>query len=116
MAFRSSPPADSMTSLLERTATGWTAANGRTRGCLLSIFSGSRAVGHDQKKKTQTLWETAVANDDTATMLTVLKQRYPETWREEDLGEAQGAVPLVVPDNAMPDGRDLADGTGEDNE
>jgi transposase-like protein len=64
----------------------------------------ARALGYDQRTKTQVLWETAEETGDTATMLTVLKQRYPETWQDQDLGEAQGAVPLVVPDNAMPSG------------
>jgi hypothetical protein len=64
----------------------------------------ARALGFDQREKTEVLWETAEESNDTGTMLTVLKQRYPETWGEQDLGEAQGAVPLVVPDNAMPSG------------
>lgn len=52
----------------------------------------ARALGHDQREKTQALWKIAEENDDTATMLTVLKQRYPETWQDQDIGEAQGGV------------------------
>lgn len=63
----------------------------------------ARALGHDQSTKTEVLWETAEASNDTATMLTVLKQRYPETWEDQNIGEAQGGIPLVVPDNAIPD-------------
>jgi len=63
----------------------------------------ARALGYDQRSKTEIMWETAEEINDTATMLTVLKQRYPETWQDQDLGEAQGSIPLVVPDNATPD-------------
>jgi len=53
----------------------------------------TRALGHDQREKTFELWEAAEASGDTATMLTILKQRYPETWGETDIGEAKGGDP-----------------------
>lgn len=52
----------------------------------------TRALGHDQREKTQALWETAKQSKDTGTMLTILKQRYPETWGETDIGEASGTI------------------------
>lgn len=50
----------------------------------------ARALGHDQSKKTKQMWATAQAEGDVDAMLTVLKQRYPETWQDQDLGEAKG--------------------------
>lgn len=50
----------------------------------------TRALGHDQREKTNVLWETAMETGDTQTMLTILKQRYPDTWSEQDIGEAFG--------------------------
>lgn len=63
----------------------------------------ARALGHDESKKSAQMWEAAVEANDVPSMQTVLKQRYPETWQDQDLGEAQGGIPLVVPENALPD-------------
>lgn len=59
----------------------------------------TRALGHDQREKTQLMWQAAKENGDTATMLTVLKQRYPETWGETDIGEAKGGQLFALPDS-----------------
>lgn len=59
----------------------------------------TRALGHDQREKTQALWQAAKENGDTGTMLTVLKQRYPETWGESDIGEANGGPLFNLPDS-----------------
>ena len=63
----------------------------------------ARALGYDESKKSKQMWETAMEDGDPQAMQTVLKQRYPETWQDQDLGEAQASIPLVVPDNAVPD-------------
>lgn len=47
----------------------------------------ARALAFDQSKKSKVLWETAEQRGDTQAMLTVLKQRYPETWEEMELGD-----------------------------
>lgn len=60
----------------------------------------TRALGHDQSEKTQKLWETAEKANDTATMLTILKQRYPETWQDQDIGEAR-SLNVMLPENAQ---------------
>jgi len=65
----------------------------------------ARALGHDQNEKTQEMWEAAKERNDTGAMLTVLKQRYPETWGESDIGEAN-TVKLEVSErvtNSWPD-------------
>ena len=54
----------------------------------------TRALGHDQKDKTATLWEAAKRQGDTKTMLTILKQRYPETWGDSDIGEAMSNITI----------------------
>jgi len=61
----------------------------------------TRALGTDQEKKTQQLWEAAQETNDTATMLTVLKQRYPETWQDQDIGEAQPGVRQSIPEDLV---------------
>jgi len=55
----------------------------------------TRALGHDQNEKTQEMLEAANKQNDTGTMLTVLKQRYPETWGDTDISEAS-SVKLEV--------------------
>ena len=59
----------------------------------------ARALGSDQKDKTATLWRIAEERGDTATMLTILKQRYPETWQDQDIGEAR-SLNVLLPENA----------------
>lgn len=59
----------------------------------------AHALGHDQSEKTDVVWERAKAEGDVDAMLTVLKQRYPETWQDQDLGEAKGGAgdtPIMV--------------------
>ena len=60
----------------------------------------TRALGADQSKKTETMWETAKETGDTSLMLTVLKQRYPETWQDTDIGEAKRSLEVLLPENA----------------
>ena len=60
----------------------------------------TRALGHDQSEKTQELWEQAKRKGDTATMLTIIKQRYPETWQDQDIGEAKRSLNVMLPESA----------------
>jgi hypothetical protein len=60
----------------------------------------TRALGHDQSEKTKKLWDAAEKANDTGTMLTILKQRYPETWADTDIGEA-GGVRQQIPDELV---------------
>lgn len=68
----------------------------------------TRALGHDQREKTAALWEAAERTNDTKTMLTILKQRYRETWDDQDIGEAQGTREFVFR-------REVVENAGNDN-
>jgi len=61
----------------------------------------TRALGEDQKQKTQQMWEAAQKTNDTATMLTVLKQRYQETWQDSDIGEAKPGTRQKIPEQVV---------------
>lgn len=61
----------------------------------------ARALGEDEKQKTQQMWEAAQKANDTATMLTVLKQRYPETWGNSDIGEAMRGTRQQIPEQVV---------------
>ena len=61
----------------------------------------SRALGADQSKKTEVMWEKALETGDTSLMLTVLKQRYPETWQDQDIGEAMRGTRQKIPDKLV---------------
>jgi hypothetical protein len=58
-------------------------------------------LGEDQKQKTQQMWEAAQKTNDTATMLTVLKQRYQETWQDSDIGEATRGTRQQIPEQVV---------------
>lgn len=59
----------------------------------------ARALGHDQAKKTATIWDKAVEQGNVGMMLTVLKQRYPETWQDQDIGEAAAQNVINIPES-----------------
>jgi len=51
-----------------------------------------RARGEGEGKYRQTLMAIAEENGDTATLMAMLKQRYPEAWQDVDRGEQAGST------------------------
>lgn len=58
----------------------------------------TRARGVGESFYVQALIEIAKENDDTATLMTMLKQRYPESWGDVERGEQTGGVVVQVGD------------------
>jgi len=56
----------------------------------------TRARGEGEGTYRQALMQMAIESDDTATLMAMLKQRYPESWGEVDRGEQQGGVVVNV--------------------
>ena len=56
----------------------------------------TRARGEGEASYRQALMRIAIESDDTATLMAMLKQRYPESWGEVDRGEQQGGVVVNV--------------------
>lgn len=52
----------------------------------------TRARGQGEASYRSALMQIAIENNDTATLMTMLKQRYPESWGDVDRGDQQGAV------------------------
>lgn len=52
----------------------------------------TRARGEGESRYVAALIEIAKQNDDTATLMSMLKQRYPESWGEVDRGEQTTGV------------------------
>jgi len=57
-----------------------------------------RARGEGEAQYRSTLLELAEASEDTATIMAMLKQRYPESWGDVDRGEQAGGVTVNVGD------------------
>jgi transposase-like protein len=57
-----------------------------------------RARGEGEAQYRQTLIELAEETGDTATLMAMLKQRYPESWGDVDRGEQAGGVVVNVGD------------------
>jgi len=57
-----------------------------------------RARGEGEGQYRQTLMMLAEETGDTATLMAMLKQRYPESWGDVDRGEQQGGVVVNVGD------------------
>jgi transposase-like protein len=55
-----------------------------------------RARGEGEAQYRKTLLELAEASEDTATLMAMLKQRYPESWGDVDRGEQSGGVTVNV--------------------
>jgi len=55
-----------------------------------------RARGEGEAQYRDTLLMLAEETGDTATLMAMLKQRYPESWGEVDRGEQQGGVVVNV--------------------
>lgn len=55
-----------------------------------------RARGEGEAKYRDTLMMLAEETGDTATLMAMLKQRYPDSWGEVDRGEQQGGVVVNV--------------------
>lgn len=62
----------------------------------------TRARGEGEATYREALMEIAVENDDTATLMSMLKQRYPDEWGEVDRGEQASGVQVVLPEDADP--------------
>jgi transposase-like protein len=57
-----------------------------------------RARGEGEAQYRNTLIQLAEETGDTATLMAMLKQRYPESWGDVDRGEQQGGVVVNVGD------------------
>ena len=55
-----------------------------------------RARGEGEAQYRQTLIQLAEETGDTATLMAMLKQRYPESWGDVDRGEQSGGVVVNV--------------------
>jgi transposase-like protein len=55
-----------------------------------------RARGEGEAKYRKALLTIAEENDDTATLMAMLKQRYPDSWGDVDRGEQSGSVVVNV--------------------
>jgi len=51
----------------------------------------TRAKGQGEASYRSALMQIAIENNDTATLMTMLKQRYPESWGDVDRGDQAGA-------------------------
>jgi transposase-like protein len=58
----------------------------------------TRARGQGEASYRSALMQIAIESDDTATLMAMLKQRYPESWGDVDRGEQQGGVVVNVGD------------------
>lgn len=58
----------------------------------------TRARGQGEGTYRQALMQIALENDDAATLMTMLKQRYPDSWGEAQRGEQAAGVTVNVGD------------------
>lgn len=58
----------------------------------------TRARGQGESSYRSALMQIAIENDDTATLMAMLKQRYPESWGDVDRGEQSSGVTVNVGD------------------
>ena len=56
----------------------------------------TRARGEGEGTYRQALMQIAIQSDDTATLMAMLKQRYPESWGDVNRGEQSGGVVVNV--------------------
>lgn len=56
----------------------------------------TRARGQGEGTYRTALMRIALENDDAATLMSMMKQRYPESWGDVDRGEQQGGVVVNV--------------------
>lgn len=52
----------------------------------------ARAKGHSQRQYREVIFEIARETGDTATLLSMLKQRHPDAWGDVNRGEQSGGV------------------------
>jgi transposase-like protein len=60
----------------------------------------TRARGAGEKRYVDVIAEIAKETNDTATLMSLLKSRYPNSWGDVDRSEQSGGVEVVVPDEA----------------
>jgi transposase-like protein len=58
----------------------------------------TRARGQGESSYRSALMQIAIESDDTATLMAMLKQRYPESWGDVDRGEQASGVTVNVGD------------------
>jgi len=56
----------------------------------------TRARGQGEKQYLDAIKDIAEANDDTATLMTLLKSRYPDAWGDAKRGEQTGGVNVFL--------------------
>jgi len=60
----------------------------------------TRAKGEGEASYRTALMQIAIENDDTATLMTMLKQRYPDEWGDVDRGDQAGDQTVInVPES-----------------
>ena len=63
----------------------------------------TRARGVGEKQYVEAIVEIARETEDTATLMSLLKSRYPDAWADVDRGEqTSGGVEVVVPETEPP--------------
>lgn len=55
----------------------------------------TRALAVDLRSKSRVLWAAAEKTNDTKAMMTIIKNRHPEWWADQDIGEAEGTQEFV---------------------
>jgi len=58
----------------------------------------TRARGTGEARYLDAIVEIAKETDDTATLMSLLKSRYPDSWGDVDRGEQSGGVEVVLPE------------------
>lgn len=58
----------------------------------------TRARGEGERTYRQSIMQIALQNDDNATLMAMMKQRFPESWGEVDRGEQSSGVTVNVND------------------
>lgn len=58
----------------------------------------TRARGTGEARYVDAIVEIAKENDDTATLMSLLKSRYPDSWGDVERGEQAGGVEVVIPE------------------
>lgn len=73
----------------------------------------TRAKGEGEGTYRQALLRIAIENNDTATLMTMLKQRYPEEWGDVDRGDQAGGGSVTLYNEAPEDIDALVKALGE---
>jgi len=62
----------------------------------------TRARGVGEQRYVETIAEIARETNDTATLMSLLKSRYPDAWGDVERSDQTGGVEVVIPDSPDP--------------